>query len=180
MADEKKQKAQQQGGQKPKGEGKKAKAEQAEAAAPEQGGKPARPKANNRDTARMRDRYYKEIQPAVMKDLGIVNPMAAPKLIKIVVNMGVGEATQNAKVIDPAAAEIYHQVDPPERGKSSPRTVHVRELAQCTRCQSPCAGLASGRVAPWRSCWDDRKGRGGVIQSAFRLTTARSQLSEIC
>src|SRR5215471_10384907 len=106
MADEKKQKAQQQGGQKPKGEGKKAKAEQAEAAAPEQGGKPARPKANNRDTARMRDRYYKEIQPAVMKDLGIVNPMAAPKLIKIVVNMGVGEATQNAKVIDPAAAEM--------------------------------------------------------------------------
>ena len=74
----------------------------------------------------------------------------------------------------------YHRVDPPERGKSSPRTVHVRELAQCTRCQSPCAGLASGRVAPWRSCWDDRKGRGGVIQSAFRLTTARSQLSEIC
>ena len=106
MADEKKQKAQQPGGQKPKGEGKKAKAEQAEAAAPEQGGKPARPKANNRDTARLRDRYYKEIQPAVMKDLGIENPMAAPKLIKIVVNMGVGEATQNAKVIDPAAGEI--------------------------------------------------------------------------
>ena len=82
--------------------------------------------------------------------------------------------------VDPAAAEIYHRVDPPERGKSSPRTVHVRELAQCTRCQSPCARLAGGRVAPWRRCWDDRKGRGGVIQSAFRLTTARSQLSEIC
>ena len=106
MADEKKQKAQQQGGQKPKGEGKKAKAEQVEAAAPEQGGKPARPKANNRDTARLRERYKKEIQPAVMKDLGIENPMAAPRLVKIVVNMGVGEATQNAKVIDPAAGEI--------------------------------------------------------------------------
>jgi large subunit ribosomal protein L5 len=106
MADEKKQKAQQQGDKKPKGEGKKAKGEQAEAAAPEQGGKPARPKANNRDTARLRERYSKEIQPAVMKELGIENPMAAPKLIKIVVNMGVGEATQNAKVIDPAAAEM--------------------------------------------------------------------------
>ena len=106
MVDEKKQKAQQQGGQKPKGEGKKAKAEQVEAAAPEQGGKPARPKANNRDTARLRERYKKEIQPAVMKDLGIENPMAAPRLVKIVVNMGVGEATQNAKVIDPAAGEI--------------------------------------------------------------------------
>ena len=54
----------------------------------------------------MRDRYYKEIQPALMKELGLENPMAAPKLEKIVVNMGVGEATQNAKLIDPAAAEV--------------------------------------------------------------------------
>ncbi len=41
-----------------------------------------------------------------MKELGLENPMAAPKLEKIVVNMGVGEATQNAKVIDPAAWEV--------------------------------------------------------------------------
>ena len=106
MADEKKQKGQQ-GGQKPQGQGKKAKAEQqVEAAGAEHGGKPARPKATNRETARLRDRYYKEVQPAVMKELGIENPMAAPKLEKIVVNMGVGEATQNAKVIDPAALEV--------------------------------------------------------------------------
>jgi large subunit ribosomal protein L5 len=103
MADEKKQKPQ--GDKKPQQQGKKAKPEQVEAAA-EHDGKPARPKANNRETARMRDRYYKEVRPAVMKELGIENPMAAPKLEKIVVNMGVGEATQNAKVIDPAASEI--------------------------------------------------------------------------
>jgi large subunit ribosomal protein L5 len=109
MADEKKQKAQ--GGQKPQGDkkpqqqGKKAKAEQAEA--PEQhDGKPPRPKANNRDTARMRERYVKEVRPALMKEFNLDNPMAAPKLDKIVVNMGVGEATQNAKVIDPAASEV--------------------------------------------------------------------------
>ncbi len=41
-----------------------------------------------------------------MKELGIDNPMAAPKLEKIIVNMGVGEATQNAKLIDPAATEV--------------------------------------------------------------------------
>ena len=41
-----------------------------------------------------------------MKELGIENPMAAPKLEKIIVNMGVGEATQNAKLIDPAANEV--------------------------------------------------------------------------
>ena len=104
MADEKKQKVQQGGQQKP--QGKKAKAEHVETAGTEPSGKPARPKANNRDTARLRDRYYKEIQPAVMKELGIENRMAAPKLEKIIVNMGVGEATQNAKLIDPAATEV--------------------------------------------------------------------------
>jgi large subunit ribosomal protein L5 len=102
MADEKKQKAQQDGQAKPK----KPKAEKVEAASTEPGQKPARPKANNRQTARMRDRYFKEIQPALMKELGIENPMAAPKLEKIILNMGVGEATQNAKLIDPAANEI--------------------------------------------------------------------------
>jgi large subunit ribosomal protein L5 len=107
MADEKKQKGQS-GGQKPQGgQGKKAKGEQAvEAAGTEPGGKPSRPKASNRSTARLRDRYHKEIQPALMKELGITNPMAAPKLEKIIVNMGVGEATQNAKLIDPAATEV--------------------------------------------------------------------------
>ncbi len=111
MADEKKQKAAG-GGQKPQGDkkpqqqGKKPKAAQAEAAAEQHDGKPARPKANNRETARLRDRYYNEVRPALMKELGLENPMAAPKLEKIVVNMGVGEATQNAKVIDPAVSEV--------------------------------------------------------------------------
>jgi large subunit ribosomal protein L5 len=110
MADEKKQKAQQGGGEKkPKGEGKpqgkKAKPEEVEATA-EHSGKPARPKATSRETARLHDRYYKEIQPALMKELGITNKMAAPRLEKIIVNMGVGEATQNAKLIDPAAMEM--------------------------------------------------------------------------
>ena len=51
-----------------------------------------------------------------MKELSLENPMAAPKLEKIIINMGVGEATQNAKVIDPAVAEV----DPdhrPEAGR---------------------------------------------------------------
>ena len=77
-----------------------------EAAAEEPSGKPSRPKANNRATARMRDKYYKEVLPALMKEFSLENTMAAPKLEKIVVNMGVGEATQNAKVIDPAASEV--------------------------------------------------------------------------
>src|SRR5271165_5407960 len=111
MADEKKPKGQP-GGQKPQGgqakpQSKKAKPDQAEAGAEQAGsGKPARPKATNRETARLRDRYYKEVRPALMKEFGLDNPMAAAKLEKIVVNMGVGDATQNVKLIDPAVAEV--------------------------------------------------------------------------
>ena len=106
MADEKDKKPKgQQQGQKGKPEGKKGKPGQVEAAE-EPSGKPAHPKANNRATARMRDKYYNEVRPVLMKEFSLDNPMAAPKLEKIVVNMGVGEATQNAKVIDPAASEI--------------------------------------------------------------------------
>ena len=106
MADEKdkKQKAQPQG--QGKQQGKKAKPEQVEAAAEGTSSKPSRPKATNRATARMREKYVKEVLPALMKEFSLDNPMAAPKLEKIVVNMGVGEATQNAKVIDPAASEV--------------------------------------------------------------------------
>jgi len=105
MADEKKQKGQQPGGQ-GKSQGKKAKPEQPEAAGDRQAGKPARPRATNRATARLRDRYYKEVLPALMKEFGLDNPMAVPRLEKIVVNMGVGDATQNAKLIDPAVTEV--------------------------------------------------------------------------
>jgi len=104
MADEKKQKGQQQGAP-GKPQGKKAKPEQAEEAE-QPAGKPARPKATNRATARLRERYVKEVRPALMKEFNLENPMAAPRLEKIVVNMGVGDATQNAKLIDPAATEV--------------------------------------------------------------------------
>jgi large subunit ribosomal protein L5 len=105
MADEKKQKAPQQPGGQAKPQGKKAKPD-AEAAGDQPGGKPARPKATNRATARLRDRYVKEVLPALMKEFSLKNPMAAPKLEKIILNMGVGEATQNAKLIDPAVTEV--------------------------------------------------------------------------
>ena len=105
MADEKQKKPQQQpkAGKPGKGEGK-AKGAEVEAAAAD--GKPARPKANNANTNRLRQRYEKEVKSALMKEFSLDNPMAAPKLHKIVVNMGVGEATQNAKVLDPAANEL--------------------------------------------------------------------------
>jgi len=56
--------------------------------------------------ARLKERFDKEIAPALMKEFGMQNPMAVPRLHKIVVNMGVGEATQNAKVLDPAVNDL--------------------------------------------------------------------------
>jgi large subunit ribosomal protein L5 len=55
---------------------------------------------------RLRDRYEKEIVPALRKEFGYSNVMAVPRLQKIVVNMGLGEATQNAKLADVGADEL--------------------------------------------------------------------------
>jgi large subunit ribosomal protein L5 len=56
--------------------------------------------------ARLRERYRQEIAPALMRDLGRTNLLALPRLAKIVLNMGLGEATQNAKLIDSAVEEL--------------------------------------------------------------------------
>ena len=54
----------------------------------------------------MKVRYSKEIVPALMKHFKYTNVMAVPKLEKIVVNMGLGEAIANAKIIDVAVDEL--------------------------------------------------------------------------
>jgi large subunit ribosomal protein L5 len=54
----------------------------------------------------MRDRYSKEVAPALAKEFGYKNVMAIPKIEKIVVNMGLGEATGNAKIVDTGADEV--------------------------------------------------------------------------
>ena len=65
-----------------------------------------RAKASSRGTARLREKYTKEVAPALMKEFDLKNTMAVPKLEKVVINMGVGEATQNAKLLDPAVIEL--------------------------------------------------------------------------
>jgi large subunit ribosomal protein L5 len=56
--------------------------------------------------ARLRERYQREVAPALAKEFDIKNPMAVPKLEKIVINMGLGEAIANSKIIDTAADEL--------------------------------------------------------------------------
>jgi large subunit ribosomal protein L5 len=57
-------------------------------------------------SARVKETYVKEIVPRLMKEREYPNVMAVPRLRKIVVNMGVGEATQNIKVLDAAMEEL--------------------------------------------------------------------------
>ena len=55
---------------------------------------------------RIKESYYKEIVPRLMKERSYPSVMAVPRLLKVVVNMGVGEATQNVKLLDSAVAEL--------------------------------------------------------------------------
>src|ERR1700680_150097 len=119
MADEQKKSEQQKKAKPPKGE--KAPVEKPSAEAP-------RPAAKERP--RLRARFEKEVAAALMKELELKNPMAVPRLNKIVVNMGVGEATQNAKLIDPAVNElgqITGQKPVTTRAKKSIAAFKVRE-----------------------------------------------------
>ena len=56
--------------------------------------------------ARLRDRYRQEIVPALMREHAYTNALAVPRLEKIVLNMGLGEATQNPKLLDSAVEEM--------------------------------------------------------------------------
>jgi len=56
--------------------------------------------------SRLKERYTKEIAPAMGKEYGYKNVMAIPKLEKIVINIGLGEAIQNSKLLDTAADEL--------------------------------------------------------------------------
>jgi len=56
--------------------------------------------------SRLKERYQKEVAPALKKEFGYGNVMAIPRIEKVVVNMGLGEATSNAKVVDTGAEEL--------------------------------------------------------------------------
>ena len=57
-------------------------------------------------TARLKERYTKEVRKKLQEQFAIENPMAVPKIEKVVLNMGVGEAIQNIKILDTAVEEL--------------------------------------------------------------------------
>ncbi|WP_420454786.1 50S ribosomal protein L5 [Rubrivirga sp.] len=57
-------------------------------------------------TPRLKERYRSEIAPALTEQFGYTNPMEVPRLLKVVVNKGIGEASQNKKVLDDTVEEL--------------------------------------------------------------------------
>lgn len=56
--------------------------------------------------ARLKEKYQTEVRKKIQDQFGIKNPMAVPKIEKVVLNMGLGEAIQNAKILDSAVDEL--------------------------------------------------------------------------
>jgi large subunit ribosomal protein L5 len=86
-------------------------------AAPKAGGKgpavpkeapapPSRPKAAGKVPPRLLERFKKVVVPALMRERGYTNPFQVPRVEKIVINMGVGEAKENAKALDFATTDL--------------------------------------------------------------------------
>jgi len=83
-----------------------------------------------RQAPRLKDSYQKEIVPRLMKERSYSTVMAVPRLKKVVINMGVGEATQNAKILDTAIEElgrIVGQRPAVRRAKKSVASFRLRE-----------------------------------------------------
>ena len=80
--------------------------------------------------SRLRERYVKDVVPALQKEFGYKNINAVPKITKVVVNMGLGEATQNAKIVDTGADELARITGPKaavRRAKKSIAQFKVRQ-----------------------------------------------------
>jgi large subunit ribosomal protein L5 len=68
--------------------------------------KPKAPKPSRKGNARLRQVYKERVIPALVKEFGYKNVMAVPRIAKVSVNIGLGEATQNAKLMDGAVNEL--------------------------------------------------------------------------
>src|SRR6267143_1977581 len=112
--------------------------------------------------SRLQEKYRSETVPALMKRFGWKNMMAVPKLRKITVNIGLGEASQNAKLLDTAAVElgqITGQKAVITRAKKSIANFKIRKgmpigcaATRCTNFSIACATWCSRACATSAVC----------------------------
>ncbi len=103
----------------------------------------AAPEAEGKYVNRLQAKYKEEIRPALVKEFGYSSAMMAPRLEKIVINMGVGDATSNAKALDDAVADlatITGQKPVVTKAKKSIATFKVRE-GQAIGCKVTLRGV---------------------------------------
>ena len=81
-------------------------------------------------SARLKDTYVKQIVPRLMKERSYTSVMAVPRLTKVVVNMGVGEATQNIKLLDTAIEELGRIVGQKPAVRRSRKSIAAFKLRQ--------------------------------------------------
>src|SRR4026207_2351710 len=102
-------------------------------------------------SARLREKYQNEVVPALQKEFGYKNIMAVPKVEKVVVNMGLGEATANAKIIDTGAdelARITGQKPVTRRAKKSIAAFKVRKGMPIATMVTPRGPRMGGGLGP--------------------------------
>ncbi len=112
------------------GKGKEARPDRGAGKAPAKGPAGEAAPAGPPTPPRLRDRYRAEIVPALMKEFGYANPFQVPRLKKVVLNMGLGEAVQNVKILDAAVEElgtIAGQRAAITRAKKSEAAFKIRE-----------------------------------------------------
>jgi len=97
-------------------------------------------RGSSRQMSRVKERYVREVVPALMKEFGYTNVMAVPRITKVVINMGLGEATQNVKIVD--TARTNWGASPARRPSSRARASPSRS----SRCARAC------RSARWSRC----------------------------
>ena len=98
-------------------------------------------------SGQLRERYRDEVVPALQKEFGYGNPMQVPRLSKIVVNIGLGEALQNAKALDAAVGDlaiITGQKPVVTRARALDRPVPRAHGQRRSASRSPCAASACG------------------------------------
>jgi large subunit ribosomal protein L5 len=107
MADKKDKAKESKGDEKKKAPAKAAPAKAKAAAEAKKEPKAASPAVREKvPTPRLKERYQKDVVPALMKQFSYKNPMQVPRLVKVVLNMGMGEAIANAKALDHAVGEL--------------------------------------------------------------------------
>ena len=127
---------------------------------------------------RVRERYLKDVVPALKKEFGYANVMAIPKVSKIVINMGLGEATSNAKIVDVASDELSRiagQKATVRRAKKSIAAFKVREgmavgaMVTLRGCTSSSTAWSASRC---RACATSRESRARASTAAATTRSA--------